>query len=125
MPILLTSETGCIGKLAVGRVPGYPENQLSVRKVDGPAQYGQAREDRIEEATPQGPRHHRRGTQVFPKGEEDFIEQRGATFQDPLDAVVKLSVPSRHDPVFDAWVRNPKIVDVIEDLMGPNIKLYL
>ena len=33
-------------------------------------------------------------------------------------------MPSRCHPIFDAFVRDPKIVDIVANLMRPNIKLY-
>lgn len=41
-----------------------------------------------------------------------------------FDQVRKMTHLSEFDELFDATVRKPEIVDVIEELMGPNIKLY-
>ena len=76
------------------------------------------RHRRPEPSIPHGDRHDRRGTQVFPKGEENYAAQRKVPIEDPLDAINKVNVPSRYDPVFDACVRSPKIVDIVADLMG-------
>jgi phytanoyl-CoA hydroxylase len=43
---------------------------------------------------------------------------------DPLDRVRKMTHLSYFDPVFEAVARKPEIVDVVEQLVGPNIKLY-
>jgi hypothetical protein len=111
--------------LATGQVGEYPEEQVSIRDVHGRAPFGRvSAETAKEEPVSQGPRHNRRGTQVYPTGEEHFTEQRKAPVKDPVDAVHKLNLPSRFDKQFDAFARSPKIVDIIEDLMGPNIKLY-
>jgi hypothetical protein len=111
--------------LATGQVDGYPEEQVSIRDVQGRAPFGRvSAEAAKEEPVSQGPRHNRRGTQVYPTGEEHFTEQRKAPVKDPIDAVLKLNVPSRFDKQFDTFARSPKVVDIIEDLMGPNIKLY-
>ena len=111
--------------LALGRVADFPEEYISVRDVEGRADFGLARtEGELEAPMPQGSAHERRGTQVYPRGEEAFAAQRSEPVPDPLDAVMKMNVPSRCHPVFDAFVRDPKIVDVVEDLMGPDIKLY-
>ena len=102
--------------LALEDTPDFPQRHVSrhtPQQVQTP-----------EPATPHGSRHNRRGTQVYPKGEEHNEAQRSIPVKDPLDAVNKMNVPSRYDSVFDAFVRSPKIVDIVADLMGPNIKLY-
>ena len=43
---------------------------------------------------------------------------------DRLDQVRKMTKLSYFDELFAATVRKPEIVDVIEELLGPNIKLY-
>ena len=43
---------------------------------------------------------------------------------EPLDAVRKMTQLCYFDDEFERIARNPKIVDVIEELLGPNIKLY-
>ena len=101
--------------LALGRVPGFPEGNIShhtpeTAQADDPP-------------TPHGSGHDRRGTQVFPKGEATAVQGHAAV-EDPLDTIRHLILPSFHDSVFEALVRSPKIVDVIESLMGPDIKLY-
>ena len=111
--------------LATGEVPGYPQKHVSVREVEGRANYGRSQGPRaMEEAVTQSPRHDRRGTQIYPKGEEDYIDERQAPVDDPVDAVAKLNVPSRYDAAFDGVIRDPRVVDIIQDLMGPNIKVY-
>ena len=101
--------------LALGRVPDYPEGNVS-HHTPGTAQAA-------EPPTPHGSRHDRRGTQVYPKGEVTAPEDR-TPVEDPLDTVSHLNLPSYHHSVFNAFVRSPKIVDIIESLMGPDIKLY-
>ena len=111
--------------LVIGSVSGFPQRHIAVRDVAGRADYG--RPQHVEEtagATSQGPRHDRRGTQVYPNGEADHAARRAAAVDDPVDAVTKVNVPSRYDAAFGAIVRDPRVVNVIEDLMGPNIKLY-
>ena len=41
-----------------------------------------------------------------------------------FDQVRKMSHLSQFDDLFEATSKKPEIVDVIEELMGPNIKLY-
>lgn len=102
--------------LVLGRVPDFPDHHVSRRDP---------RQTRVPEApSPHGERHHRRGTQVFPRGEELYEAQRDAPLEDPLDAVEKVNVPSRYDSAFDSVVRSAKIVDIVAQLMGPDIKLY-
>ena len=48
--------------LVIGRAPEFPERHIS-RRDSGQAPV-------LELPDPHGERHHRRGTQVFPKGEE-------------------------------------------------------
>ncbi|MSP13298.1 MAG: hypothetical protein EXR62_10125 [Chloroflexi bacterium] len=112
--------------LVLGHVPNFPQRHVSVRDVQGHAEYGMVSQGRtLDAAVRQGPYHDRRGTQVYPRGEEDYDAQRRAPVKDPLDAVSKVNVPSRYDPVFASVMRSPKIVDIVEDLFGsPNIKLY-
>ena len=43
---------------------------------------------------------------------------------DRLDQVRKMTHLCYFDPLFEAVARKAEIVDVIEDLLGPNIKLY-
>ena len=111
--------------LVTGVVPAYPQRHISVRNIAGRADYGrvQVKSDN-EEAVSQGPRHDRRGTQVYPSGEGKYSVERASAVEDPVDAVTKANVPSRYDAAFEAMVRDPRVVDIIEDLMGPNIKLY-
>ncbi len=111
--------------IILGRVPNFPQHQISLREVEGRAAFGRAAPNAEPETpTAHAPHHDRRDTQIYPKGEEHYTEQRQAPIADPLDAVRKVNVPSRHHPGFDSFVRHPKIVDIIADLMGPNIKLY-
>ena len=111
--------------IVLGHIPDFPQHHISLREVEGRADYGQASPtSEPEPPIAHGPHHDRRDTQVYPKGEEHYADQRQAPIEDPLDAVRKINVPSRHHPTFDAFARHPKVVDIIADLMGPNIKLY-
>jgi len=111
--------------LVTGQVATYPSKHVSVREVEGRAAHGKAHRPPDREASiRQGPHHDRRGTQVYPRGEDDFVDQRQTPVENPIDAVTKVNLPSRYDNAFEEIVRSPKVVDVIEDLMGPNIKLY-
>ena len=101
--------------LVLGRKPEFPERHISRHEP------GQAPADQPD---PHGERHQRRGTQVFPRGEELYRVQRDTPMEDPLDAVSNVSVPSRYDDAFDACARSGKVVDIVEQLMGPNLKLY-
>ena len=102
--------------LVLGRVPDFPERHVS--------RHNPQQMQTLESPIPHGALHNRLGTQVFPKGEEDYETQRKAPVRDPLDAINKVNVPSRYDSVFDTFVRLPQIVDIVADLMGTNIKLY-
>ena len=101
--------------LALGRSPGFPERHV-IRHEPG--------QNPADQPDALGERHHRLRNQVFPKGEELYRAQRDTPIEDPLAAVSKLSVPSRYDAEFDACARADKIVDIVEQLMGPNLKLY-
>ena len=70
--------------LALGRVPDYPEGNVS-HHTPGTAQAA-------EPPTPHGSRHDRRGTQVYPKGEVTAPEDH-TPVEDPLDTV-KSSQPA-------------------------------
>jgi len=48
-------------------------------------------------------------------------EAKAASYQDSLR---KMSHLAFNDKVFESHARNPKILDVIESLLGPDIKLY-
>jgi ectoine hydroxylase-related dioxygenase (phytanoyl-CoA dioxygenase family) len=55
--------------------------------------------------------------------EAAFRENNGTT-ADPLDQVRKMTHLCYFDPLFESVAKKPEIVDVIEELIGPNIKLY-
>ena len=111
--------------LVLGRVPEYPQRQVSMRDVEGRPDFGNAHKPGKEDtAKSHGKNHNRCGTHVYPKGGEEYENERLKPVENPIDAVIKMNVPSRFDDVFDSFVRGPRIVDIIEDLMGPNIKLY-
>ena len=101
--------------LALGRVPDFPEGNISHHTPE--AAQG------AEPSTPHGSRHDRRDTQVYPRGEVSGAERR-TPVEDPLDTIRHLNLPSYYDSAFEAVVRSPRIVDIIESLMGPDIKLY-
>lgn len=48
-------------------------------------------------------------------------QAQAATYADSLR---KMSHLAFSDPIFEAHARNPKILDVIESLLGPDLKLY-
>ena len=56
--------------LVLGGVPDFPERHIS-RHNPGQAQS-------LEPPAPHGGKHNRRGTQVFPSGEENYEAQRSA-----------------------------------------------
>ena len=105
--------------LVTGQVATYPSKHVSVREVEGRAAHGKAHRPPDREASiRQGPHHDRRGTQVYPRGEDDFVDQRQTPVENPIDAVTKVNLPSRYDNAFEEIVRSPKVVDVIEDLIA-------
>ena len=118
--------------LATGEVPGYPQKHVSVREVEGRASYGRSQGPRaMEEVVTQSPRHDRRGTQIYPKGEEDYIDERQAPVDDPVDAVAKQAILQsdrpvviRHDPLVsgrsDQLNLGPRSVEGlhVEDVFG-------
>ena len=118
--LLTTDELETLRKhyanLVLGRVPDFPEGHIS--------HYTPSAAQTVEPPTPHGSQHNRSGTQVYPKGEATDREQARTPIDDPLDTVGHLKMPSYYDSVFKGFVRSPKFVDIIESLMGPNIKLY-
>jgi phytanoyl-CoA hydroxylase len=44
---------------------------------------------------------------------------------DPVNRVRKLWQVTRYDPVFQEYARHPKIVEIVCDLLGPDVKLYV
>ena len=112
----LAALQGHYADLVNGRIAAFPERYIT--RQTGPGN------QEPEAPAPHGPHHARRGTQVFPKGEEDFAVQRRVASPDPLDTVPRISNLSRAHPAFDAMVRHPKIVAIVAELMGPDIKLY-
>ena len=77
----------------------------------------------------------RRRSEEIARGQVDHVPERyvqlEAAFRedeaaavDRLDQVRKMTHLCYFDPLFEAVARNPAIVDVIEELLGPNIKLY-
>ncbi|NKB65752.1 MAG: hypothetical protein GKR89_01705 [Candidatus Latescibacteria bacterium] len=77
-----------------------------------------------EAAVGHGPHHQRRGTQIFPSGEENFAAQRREADANPLDTVSRINNLSHTHPAFEQMARHPKIVAIVAELMGPDIKLY-
>ncbi len=102
--------------LVLGGMPDFPERHIS--------RHNPEQSPPSEACISHGQWHNRRGTQVFPQGEENYETERKTPVKDPLDAISKVNVPSRYNPVFDALVRSPKVVDIVAALLGPNIKLY-
>ena len=112
--LLTTDELATLRKhyadLALGQVPDFPERNIS--------HYTPSPAPAAEPPTPHTSQHDRRGTQVYPKGEVTTTEDL-TPVDDPLDTINHLNLPSYYDSVFKAFVRSPKIVDIIESLMGP------
>jgi ectoine hydroxylase-related dioxygenase (phytanoyl-CoA dioxygenase family) len=55
---------------------------------------------------------------------EPSIRRGEVTVENRLNAVRKMWELTRHDPVFARYARHPGIVSVVEELLGPDIKLY-
>ncbi|MBI2193165.1 MAG: phytanoyl-CoA dioxygenase family protein [Planctomycetes bacterium] len=113
-------------QIVLGTVSGIPADLVTVRDVPGRGSFGNVSSRPT--TSPEPPQQHtathlRRGTQVFPVGGEPYAEQLWGPVQNPLDAVSHLRV-LRQDEVLGPFVRHPKIVDVVAELMSPNIKLY-
>ncbi len=105
----------------LGNVPDFPNKHLSMHPLAGePPEPSPT----LEPSIAHSPQHARRGNQIYPTGEENYIKQRQAPIENPLDAVRKMNIPSRYHPAFDAIVRHPKVVDIIAALIGPDIKVY-
>ena len=76
----------------------------------------------------------RRRSEEIVRGEaphvpEEYVQleiafRNGETEVDRLDQVRKMTHLSYFDPLFEAVARKAEIVDVIEELLGPDIKLY-
>ena len=76
----------------------------------------------------------RRRSEEIVRGEaphvpEEYVQlevafRNGETEVDRLDQVRKMTHLSYFDPLFEAVARKEEIVDVIEELLGPDIKLY-
>lgn len=56
---------------------------------------------------------------------EPTLEGKAGEGIDPVLRVRKLWELTRYDPVFQAYGRHPKIVEIACDLLGPDIKLYV
>lgn len=105
--------------IVLNRASEFPKDNIILRpQIDGEG------ETHVEAATSLGPNHNRRGTQIFPKGEDAYDTKRSIPVSDPLDAVQSIKAPSRNHPGFDTFVHHPRIVNIIADLMGPDIVLY-
>ena len=70
-------------------------------------------------ATGQAPHVSKERLQVEPK-----VAEGKAVADTYADSLRKMSHLAFCDEVFEAHARNPKILDVIESLLGPDIKLY-
>ena len=55
---------------------------------------------------------------------EPAIQRKEETPKSTLESVRKLSSVARTDPIMHAHATNPKILDILEDLIGPDIKLF-
>lgn len=113
-------------QIARGEVDTVPKGHIGVRDVPGRGEFGSIARRPAEPPAPPEPhtsRHLRRGTQVFPAGGEASFEQQWAPVTDPVDAVTSLRV-LRDDAVLGPFVRHPRIMAVVAELMSPNIKLY-
>jgi ectoine hydroxylase-related dioxygenase (phytanoyl-CoA dioxygenase family) len=55
---------------------------------------------------------------------EPAIQRGEVTVASPIDAVRKIWELTVHDELFAAYARHPKILAVVEELIGPDIKLY-
>ena len=55
---------------------------------------------------------------------EPAIQRKEETPKSTLESVRKLSSVVRTDPVMHAHAANPKILDILEGLIGPDIKLF-
>lgn len=54
---------------------------------------------------------------------EPALVAAGVPAEDPMNDLRKLNYPAYFDPVFERIVRSPRILDVVEDLIGPDIFL--
>ena len=104
--------------IVLNRASEFPKDNIILRPING------KEEIPVEAATSHGPNHNRRGTQIFPKGEDAYDTKRSIRVSDPLDAIQSIKAPSRNHPGFDTFVHHPRIVNIIADLMGPDIVLY-
>ena len=104
--------------IVLNRASEFPKDNIILRPING------KEEIPVEAATSHGPNHNRRGTQIFPKGEAAYATNRSIRVSDPLDAILSIKAPSRNHPGFDTFVHHPRIVNIIADLMGPDIVLY-
>jgi phytanoyl-CoA hydroxylase len=55
---------------------------------------------------------------------EPAIQRKEEAAKSKLEAVRKLSSVARTDPIMHAHATNPKILDILEGLIGPDIKLF-
>ena len=60
----------------------------------------------------------------FGRQVEPAIQRKEAEAKSTLESIRKLGGLVRTDPVMHAHATNPKILDVLEDLIGPDIKLF-
>ena len=55
---------------------------------------------------------------------EPAIQRKEETTKSKLESIRKLSSVARTDPIMNAHATNPKILDILEGLIGPDIKLF-
>ena len=75
------------------------------------------------ESAPGGHRDSKKDDGMMDDGMMNLKDQSSPEERE-FDQVRKMSHLSQFDDLFEATSKKPEIVDVIEDLMGPNIKLY-
>ena len=55
---------------------------------------------------------------------EPTIQRKEETAKSKIESIRKLSSVARTDPIMHAHATNPKILDILEGLIGPDIKLF-
>ena len=55
---------------------------------------------------------------------EPAIQREEVAAKSKLESIRKLSSVARTDPIMHAHATNPKILDILEGLIGPDIKLF-
>jgi phytanoyl-CoA hydroxylase len=73
------------------------------------------------------PRHARRGYQIYPTRQRPVDEaavQASLTSGEPFADVLGMNHLADHDEVFRAFAAHSNIVAVLQDLIGPHVKLF-